>query len=150
MNFVNIFLICGVCEAFMICIGVGIYLKHKADKVLKNCTDSCKGVLYDIQPIIMEESSVSGSGTVKRKYYFPVYEYEVENIKYQITTTIRHRSKAYFEGEKAVEIRYNPNNPKEAYVIGDVFSKAWIGFLLAGILCLIDIVIILIMNMLLT
>lgn len=71
-------------------------------------------------------------------FYFPVYEFEVNEKKYKTRNTIGNSTPEKFKIGEIVEIKYNPENPNEYYKEGDVFSKAWLVFFIVGILCIVE------------
>lgn len=115
----------------------GIHVRHKANNLLKRCTSNCKGVLNEICEKLVEYRD-KDLHKYKRIYYFPIYEFEVNGKRYKISDTTGNISKEDFKIGKIVEIKYNPENPEECYKEGDVFSKLWMVFFMAGIICIIE------------
>lgn len=128
---------CSFCFMGIICIALSAYLKYKANKLMSKCTSSCTGVLNEICEKLKSDRDTDGY-TRKRIFYFPIYEFEVNGKKYKIRDTTGNISQENFEIGKNVEIKYNPENPEECYKKGDIFSKIWLVFLIAGILSIID------------
>lgn len=136
MNLFSIIWICAFCFGGVMCITLSMYLRHKANILITKCTSKCKGVLKEICENLREYRE--DGYNYEKIYYFPIYEFEVNGKKYKIRDTTGDISQENLKIGKIIEIKYNPNNPEECYKEGDVFSKAWVIFLIAGIICIIE------------
>lgn len=137
MNLFSIIWICAFCFIGVMCIILSIWLRHKANNLITKCTSNCKGVLNEICEKLREYQDEDGHYR-KKKYYFPIYEFEVNGKKYKIRDTTGNVREKNLKIGEIVEIKYNPENPEECYKEGDAFSKAWLVFLIAGIICIIE------------
>ena len=127
--------------AGILSIAISIFLRKKSTNLIKKCTSSCKGVLTTIVEREKEYSN-SSNDYQKIKGYFPVYEFEVNEKKYSISDTTGTTRPEDIKIGTVVKINYNPQNPEECYKKGDYFSKAWLIFLIVGIICIIEAVVV--------
>ena len=137
MNLFSIIWICGFCFGGIIFISLSMYLWYKANHLITKCTSNCQGVLTEICEELREYRDEDNHHR-KKIYYFPIYEFEISGKKYKIRETTGNISQENLEIGKVVEIKYNPENPEECYKKGDAFSKAWLVFLIVGIICIIE------------
>lgn len=138
MNLFSIIWICAFCLGGAMCITLSMYLKRKANNLIVKCTSTCKGVLNEICEKLREYRDEDGRHNRKKIYYFPIYEFEVNEKKYRIRDTTGNLSLENFKIGEIVEIKYNPENPEECYKEGDSFSKVWLVFLIVGCICIIE------------
>lgn len=137
INLFSIILDIGIFLLGVMFIILSIYLKDKANRLINNCTASCNGVLIETSEKMRKYRDEDGF-TRQEKYYFPIYEFEVDGKKYKVSDTVGNFSHDNIEIGKIVEIKYNPNNPEQCYKKGDIFSKVWLVLLIVGIVCIVE------------
>ena len=137
MNVFSIIWICAFCLGGIMSIALSIYLKNKENDLIKRCKNQCSGTLNEFSEELREQQDQDGIYH-KKKFYFPIYEFEVHGKKYKVRGTTGNRVQEDFKVGEIVEIKYNDQNPEECYVEGDSFSKVWIIFLVVGIICIIQ------------
>ena len=137
INVFSIIWICGFCFGGIIFIAISVYLRRKANNLIKKCTSNCKGILNEMSKELRVYRDDDGHKH-KKIFYFPIYEFEVNGKKYKIKDTTGYDGQENLKIGKSVEIKYNPENPEECYKEGDAFSKVWVVFLIVGIIGIIE------------
>ena len=134
MNLFSIIWIFGFCFGGIIFIALAIYLKSKTDSLITKCTSMCNGISNQIGEIIRETHNNLDNGPLylKEKFYFPIYEFEVQGKKYKTRGTLEYDAQEKIKLGEIVKINYNPENPEECYKEGDPLPKAWLIFLIVG------------------
>lgn len=111
-------LLFGIAFPLMFCLVGGLFakkgfshLKTKADKKVK-CLSQTWGKVVDIDSMSMTTSSGR-----RKRCYFPIYEYVVENeairVKYSMGT-----SRCQFKIGDQVKVRYDHKMPSHSYIEG--------------------------------
>lgn len=103
------------CVALMIIFG-GIYLQ-KSIHLTKVCTQETESTIVEIT------TRKESEGHLYTTYYYPVLSYTVDGKEYKGEGDKSRNSSEYGIGD-IVSIRYNPENPKEFYMIGANGSNA--------------------------
>lgn len=99
-----ILMLCGLGASFLI---PGLIIIATFQRKKRNCTEMADGSIIDIK--------VRSSGDHGMMFY-PVYEYDVEGIKYRGTGTSN--SSHTFKKNSLVTVMYNPRKPKQSYIKG--------------------------------
>lgn len=133
----SIVFMCSFCLVGVGCLALGFYINIKAKDLIKKCNSKCNGTLIQIGEELNEVKDSDGHYRTRR-YFFPIYEFEVQGKKYKIRGTMANSSQEKFEVGEIVEINYNPDNPEESYREGDIFSKVWLIFVIIGIVAIIE------------
>ncbi len=106
---------------------IGVVLLRGRHRSQHTCTATTMGIVSDIT------SRATYSGVV----FSPLFEYEVNGLKYIKSSPVSSSKINYAIGEP-VEVRYNPNDPHEHYLPRDTSGKTLaIVLTLVGVACLI-------------
>lgn len=111
----------------LVFLAIGIVLLRGRHRSQHACTATTMGVVSDIT------SRATHNGVV----FSPLFEYEVDGLKYIKSSPVSSSKINYAIGEP-VEVRYNPNDPHEHYLPRDTSGKTLaIVLTLVGVACLI-------------
>ena len=103
-------------------VGAIIFLADIIKRVM--CKQEITGIVVNICKV----TSFKGDGGKKRKFY-PVFQYNVDGTSYIKKSTKGYVFYKYELGDN-IKIKYNPKNPKQYYVKGNIsniiMSAIWI------------------------
>lgn len=88
---------------------------YSAKRLMKIFT--CKAFAVGRISYLETHANTSRSRTIAESdYYFPVYEYEVDGEQFFVTSEEYSLNRNLFKLGTAGNVRYNPSNPKQAFV----------------------------------
>lgn len=87
MNLFSVVWVCFWCFGGTLFVILSIHLRHKAKALITKCTCNCKGILSEVCSELREYSDEDNHNR-KKMFYFPVYEFEVNEKKYKTRNTI--------------------------------------------------------------
>ena len=120
LNFVIIFSgIWGVIGIIFLTIGIGLTINRKKKK--EHCTQTTTGKVLSNAREVNREREYDRKPTTTMTYY-PVYEYYVEGNRVEKRSSYGSSSPRFYEGQE-ITICYNPENPNEHYIEGDLIGS---------------------------
>lgn len=110
------------------------YLKKKS-----RCTAITEGHFIKFNEKEHAESRFDKNHYIK--YYYPIYNYFLNNQKYEIESSYGYRTENISSINRQKQIYYNPNKPDESYIANENLNRAYktvkalgIIFIIAGII----------------
>ncbi len=114
-----IIIFCGICGliGIIFCI-IGIALLRNRKSKEKRCTSTAFGKVTDI---VMHRTRDIDSNAYSTSWY-PVFEYEVGGLKFVKESHYGSSQSKYAVGQE-VEVRYNPEDPHDYYIVEKFIPK---------------------------
>lgn len=129
-----IFLVCGIVG---ILIGIlleflVVFSKNHFKDMQKRCIKLVEGKFVKL----VENKSLNLSSEYSRYeiYYYPIYEFYVDEKRYEVQSRYGHRKNDKSLVDKKKIIYYNPNDISECYIKGENLKKAYLAIKILGII----------------
>lgn len=107
---------------------IQVHMKKSLEETKEICTDFTYATVIEMEKTYETEFD--------DYYYYPTYEYFVDDVRYEIETGNGSNRRMFDEGEE-VELYYNPDNPEEVYIPGEQQEIELIIFNVIGVVCII-------------